>query len=123
MINIKPIIYQKLKEVADNVTDTYPEDWEHFPVIIYLEEENKPFEITDDKEQSTSLRYKVDIFNTDSTSDLAVKVDEIFASLGLRRTSCIDTPDPTHLRHKIMRFEGILDLNSQIVYQIRMEGY
>ncbi|HFI0647965.1 TPA: hypothetical protein ACGO32_001605 [Streptococcus suis] len=122
MINIKPIIYKKLSEVADNVTDTYPQDWENFPVIIYLEEENKPYEITDDTEQMSYLRYKVDIFHNDSTSDLAVAIDEIFASLGLKRTSSVDTPDPTHLRHKVMRFEGILDLNSRIVYQYRMEG-
>ncbi|HFU3982935.1 TPA: hypothetical protein ACGO2Q_001725 [Streptococcus suis] len=122
MINIKPIIYKKLSEVADNVTDTYPQDWENFPVIIYLEEENKPYEITDDTEQMSYLRYKVDIFHNDSTSDLAVEIDVIFASLGLKRTSSVDTPDPTHLRHKVMRFEGILDLNSRIVYQYRMEG-
>lgn len=122
MINVKPYIYSKLKELADNVTDTYPADWENFPVIIYLEEENKPFEVTDNKEQKTTLRYKVDIFHNDSTSDLAIKVDEVFSSLGLVRTSSIDTPDPTHLRHRVMRFEGILDLNSRIVYQLRMEG-
>lgn len=122
MINIKPIIYKKLKEVADNVTDTYPQDWENFPVIIYLEEENKPYEITDDTEQMSYLRYKVDVFHNDSTSELAVAIDEIFVSLGLKRTSSVDTPDPTHLRHKVMRFEGILDLNSRIVYQYRMEG-
>ncbi|MBY5015069.1 hypothetical protein K6V96_07045 [Streptococcus suis] len=122
MINIKPIIYKKLREVADNVTDTYPQDWENFPVIIYLEEENKPYDITDDTEQMSYLRYKVDIFHDDSTSDLAVEIDAIFASLGLKRTSSVDTPDPTHLRHKVMRFEGILDLNSRIVYQYRMEG-
>ncbi|HEL9636523.1 hypothetical protein [Streptococcus suis] len=122
MINIKPIIYKKLKEVTDNVTDTYPQDWENFPVIIYLEEENKPYEITDDTEQMSYLRYKVDIFHNDSTSELAVAIDAIFASLGLKRTSSVDTPDPTHLRHKVMRFEGILDLNSRIVYQYRMEG-
>lgn len=122
MINIKPIIYKNLKEITDNVTDTYPQDWENFPVIIYLEEENRPHEITDDKEQMSYLRYKVDIFHNDSTSDLAVAIDDIFFSLGLKRTSSVDTPDPTHLRHKIMRFEGILDLESQIVYQYRMEG-
>lgn len=30
MINIKPIIYKELEKIAENVTDTYPEDWE-FP--------------------------------------------------------------------------------------------
>lgn len=122
MINIKPVIYKELQKVADNVTDTYPDDWENFPVVIFLEEQNKPGEWYDEKERKSNIRYKVDIFDKDSTSDLAVKIDEIFASLGLRRTDCQDVPDPSYLRHKLMRFEGIVDLNSQLVYQHRMEN-
>lgn len=122
MINIKPIIYKELKKVAENVTDTYPDDWENFPVVIFLEEENKPYEIYGDKEQKSNIRYKVDIFNNDSTSALAIKIDEIFSNLGLMRTSSLDVPDPSHLRHKTMRFEGIVDLNSELVFRQRMEG-
>jgi hypothetical protein len=122
MINIKPIIYKELEKVAENVTDTYPDDWENFPVVIFLEEENKPYEIYGDKEQKSNVRYKVDIFNNDSTSTLAIKIDEIFSNLGLMRTSSLDVPDPSHLRHKTMRFEGIVDLNSELVFRQRMEG-
>nr|DAS29612.1 MAG TPA: tail component [Caudoviricetes sp.] len=122
MINIKPVIYKELQKVADNVTDTYPDDWENFPVVIFLEEQNKPGEWYDEKERKSNIRYKVDIFDKDSTSGLAVEIDKIFASLGLRRTDCQDVPDPSHLRHKLMRFEGIVDLNSQLVYQYRMEN-
>ena len=122
MINIKPLIYKELQKVADNVTDTYPDDWENVPVVIFLEEQNKPGEWYDDQEKKSHIRYKVDIFDKDSTSDLAVKINEIFASLGLRRTDCQDVPDPSHLRHKLMRFEGIVDFNSQLVYQYRMEN-
>ena len=122
MINIKPIIYKELEKIAENVTDTYPEDWEHFPVVLFLEEENKPYEIYSDKEQKSNIRYKVDIFNNDSTSALALKIDEVFSKLGLMRTSSLDVPDPSHLRHKTMRFEGIVDLNSELVFRQRMEG-
>nr|DAS68116.1 MAG TPA: tail component [Caudoviricetes sp.] len=122
MINIKPVIYKELQKVADNVTDTYPDDWENFPVVIFLEEQNKPGDWYDEKERKSNIRYKVDIFDKDSTSNLAVEIDKIFASLGLRRTDCQDVPDPSHLRHKLMRFEGIVDLNSQLVYQHRMEN-
>lgn len=122
MINIKPTIYKELEKIAENVTDTYPDDWEHFPVVIFLEEENKPYEIYSDKEQKSNIRYKVDIFNNDSTSALALKIDEIFSKLGLMRTSSLDVPDPSHLRHKTMRFEGIVDLNSELVFRQRMEG-
>ena len=122
MINIKPVIYKELQKVADNVTDTYPDDWENFPVVIFLEEQNKPGEWYDEKERKSNIRYKVDIFDKDSTSSLAVEIDKIFASLGLRRTDCQDVPDPSHLRHKLMRFEGIVDLKSELVYQYRMEN-
>ena len=122
MINIKPVIYKELQKVADNVTDTYPDDWENFPVVIFLEEQNKPGDWYDEKERKSNIRYKVDIFDKDSTSNLAVEIDKIFASLGLRRTDCQDIPDPSHLRHKLMRFEGIVDPDSQLVYQYRMEN-
>ena len=111
MINIKPVIYKELQKVADNVTDTYPS-----------EEQNKPGEWFDDQEQKSSIRYKVDIFDDTSTSELAVKINQIFESLGLRRTDCQDVPDPSHLRHKVMRFEGVVDLHSELVFQFRMEN-
>lgn len=122
MINIKPVIYKELQKVADNVTDTYPSDWETFPVVIFLEEQNKPGDWFDDQEQKSSIRYKVDIFDDTSTSELAVKINKIFESLGLRRTDCQDVPDPSHLRHKVMSFEGVVDLDSELVFQFRMEN-
>ncbi|HGR5745228.1 TPA: hypothetical protein ACL5H5_002138 [Streptococcus pneumoniae] len=122
MINIKPVIYKELQKVADNVTDTYPSDWETFPVVIFLEEQNKPGDWFDDQEQKSSIRYKVDIFDDTSTSELSVKINQIFESLGLRRTDCQDVPDPSHLRHKVMRFEGVVDLDSELVFQFRMEN-
>lgn len=122
MINIKPVIYKELQKVTDNVTDTYPDDWENFPVVIFLEEQNKPGDWYDDAEKKSNIRYKVDIFDKDSTSNLAIEINKIFASLGLRRTDCQDVPDPSHLRHKLMRFEGIVDLDSELVYQYRMEN-
>ncbi|MDU4671774.1 MAG: hypothetical protein E6Y30_06865 [Finegoldia magna] len=123
MINVKPLIYKELAKIATNVTDTYPADWETFPVVIYLEEENKPHEWLDNGvEETTYLRYKVDIFDKESTSNIAVEVDKVFSSLGLKRTMAQDMPDPSNLRHKVMRFEGIYDPDTNIVYQYRMEG-
>ena len=42
MINIKPVIYKELQKVADNVTDTYPSDWETFPVVIFWKNKTSP---------------------------------------------------------------------------------
>lgn len=32
------------------------------------------------------------------------------------RTSCRDQPDPSGLKHKIMRYEGIITMDSEVVY-------
>lgn len=116
MINIKPIILNELKKVFNNVNDTYPSEWATFPVIQYTEEDNKTHTKTDDKEQEAYIRYKIDIWNNKSSSDIAIAVDEVLSSLGLVRIQCVDTPEPSQLRHKVMRYEGIIDVNNMRVY-------
>lgn len=116
MINIKPIIYKELKKISDNVNDTYPSDWSTFPIVQYVEEDNKTHTKTDDKEQLAYIRYKIDIWNDRSTSDIAVAVDEVLSNLGFERTQCLDTPEPSQLKHKVMRYEGIIDVNNMRVY-------
>ena len=116
MINIKPLIVTELKKISENINDSYPSDWTTFPVIHYIEEDNKTHIKTDDKEQLAYIRYKIDIWNDRSTSDTAVAVDEVLSSLGLKRIQCIDAPEPSQLKHKVMRFEGIIDVNNMRVY-------
>ncbi len=116
MINIKPIILKELKKVSINVNDSYPSDWATFPVIQYVEEDNKTHTKTDDKEQLAYIRYKIDIWNDRSTSETVLKVDEVLSSLGLIRIQCLDTPEPSQLKHKVMRYKGIIDVNNMRVY-------
>lgn len=116
MINIKPIIVNELKKVFKNINDTYPSEWTIFPVIQYTEEDNKIHTKTDDKEQEAYVRYKIDIWNKRSTSDTAIAVDGVLSSLGLVRIQCLDTPEPSQLKHKVMRYEGIIDVNNMRVY-------
>ena len=116
MINIKPVIYDALSNEFDNVNDTYPSDWAKFPVIQYVEEDNSTLVKTDNTEKLAYIRFKIDIWNSSSTSDAAIKVDEIISGLGLKRIASNDVPDPSGLKHKIMRFEGIIDVNNLRVY-------
>lgn len=106
MIDVKKVIYTELKEISENVTDTYPDDWKKFPCIQLLEEENIPQEITDDTERMSYIRYKVDIWDKISTTAAALQVNAVFANLGLNRSSCVDIPEQPYLKHKVMRFEG-----------------
>lgn len=117
MINVKDQIYTALQGVCENVSDIYPQTTSVFPAIQYTEEANNVYEKTDmNTEQLSYLRYRIDIWNTGSTSQLALDVDSAISALGLVRTTCQDVADPRGLRQKQMRYEGIIDVNSQLVY-------
>ena len=116
MKNVKDQVYEALKTVLENVSDIYPSDWAHLPTIQYAEEDNSVYERTKQGEQKSRVRYRIDIWNGGSTSEAALKVDEAVAALGLVRTGCQDVPDPSGLRHKQMRYDGIIDMHSELVF-------
>lgn len=116
MKNVKDQVYTALLEVTENVTDTYPKDWVSFPIIQYVEENNSVYERTANSEQMAKVSYKIDIWHNQNTSETALAVDAAVSALGLVRTYCGDVPDPSGLKHKVMRYEGIIDMNSDIVY-------
>lgn len=117
MINVKDEVYEKLSEAFGNgVTDTYPKDWSDLPAVQYTEEDNRVAEWTDDRETISYCRYRVDIWNNRSTSQAAGMVDSVMASLGLKRTQCSDIDDPSGLKHKTMRYEMYIDVDTRQVY-------
>lgn len=116
MKNVKDQVYAALLTVTKNVSDTYPKDWAVFPAIQYVEEDNSVFERTGNKEDKAKVSYRIDIWHNQSTSETAMDVDGVIAALGLVRTGCSDIPDPSGFKHKQMRYEGIIDMDSDIVY-------
>ncbi|MCD8286496.1 MAG: hypothetical protein LUD50_04660 [Clostridia bacterium] len=120
MINVKSEVYEAIKDITSNVSDGYPRDWATLPAIQYTEEDNSVYEWVDGAESKAHLLYKVDIWNNGSTSEAALAVDAAISALGLRRTACGDVSDPSGLRHKVMRFEGIIDVDTEMVYQTRI---
>lgn len=116
MINVKDQVYSALSYVAENVSDIYPTTWESFPAIQYTEEANNVQTRTDDREQLAYLRYRIDIWDRGSTSATALAVDDAVSPLGLVRIECQDVADPSGLRHKQMRYEGIIDVNNENMY-------
>lgn len=116
MKDVKSEVYQALCEVTENVSDTYPKDWEDLPAIQLTEEDNKVYERTENKEDKAYIRYRIDIWHNRSTSETACKVDEAVSKLGLVRTLCQDVADPSGLKHKLMRYEGVIDMDSDLVY-------
>ena len=117
MINVKDQVYDAIKGLCENVTDSYPSDWATLPAIQYVEEENKVAQWTDGAEQMSYLRYKIDIWHNRSTSDTTLAVDEAVSKLGLKRTMCQDVADPSGLKHKVLRYEGVIDVETQMVFQ------
>lgn len=117
MINIKDQIYSALSEklAGANVTDTYPKNWTVLPAVQYVEEENKVAEYTD-KEDKSYCRYRIDIWDNKSTSGTALQVDAALSVLGLKRIQCTDVDDPSGMKHKLMRYEMIIDVETQMTY-------
>lgn len=118
MQNIKNKIYEAVKDISQNVTDQYPKNWSVFPAIQYCEEDNKVWQWTDNKEQSSYVRYRFDIWDTTSTSAAALKIDTAVSALGLKRIQCTDQDDQSGYKHKIMRYEGVINPNNDRVTHI-----
>lgn len=118
MINVKPIVKKALDEICENVVDGYPVSWETFPIISIEEEYNASHTITDDQEQIATIRYKIDIFTkNESASQLTIQAEEALFNLGLKRIFGADAPEQRQgLKHKVLRFEGDIDVNTLHVY-------
>lgn len=116
MKNVKDQVYAALTAQFENVSDLYPKDWTELPAIQFQEEDNRSYERTTAGECKSYVRYLVNIWDTKSTSEAALQVDEIMSELGLVRTACQDVPDPSGMKHKSMRYEAIIDLESDTAY-------
>lgn len=117
MINVKDEVFQILSGALQNVSDSYPKDWSVLPAVQYVEEDNRVEEWTDNEEQKSYLRYRIDIWDNKNTSEAALTTDMALSKLGLMRIACQDVPDPSGLKHKMMRYEGIVDTKTEMVYQ------
>ena len=115
MKNVKDQVYAALSAVFGNVSDQYPGNFSDLPAIQYTEEDNKVYEHTNAEDKSY-VRYRVDIWDNKSTSESALKVDDALSELGLVRTLCQDAPEPSSWKHKVMRYEAIIDMYSDAVY-------
>ena len=109
MKNIKEQVYNALCSVTENVSDSYPRTWADDSTIQYTEEQNNVYEWSSDsegiREDKSYVRYRIDIWNRDSTSATTLAVDK-----------AMKVSDPSGMKHKQMRYEGIIDMDSDEVY-------
>ena len=84
--------------------------------IQYTEEQNDVYEASSSaegmREDKALVRYRIDIWNNHSTSEISLRVDEAMKVTGLKRIACADVTDPSGMKHKQMRYEGIIDMDS-----------
>lgn len=118
MQNIKDAVYDAIKDITENIGDTYASIEGRLPAIEYVEEENKVYQWADNKEQSSVIRFRFDIWANVSTSSLALAVDECVAGLGFKRIQCQDVDDESGIKHKLMRYEGIINSKNNRVTHI-----
>lgn len=120
MKNIKDKVYEALLTVSKHVSDSYPGTWAEDATIQYAEEQNNVFEASSSEnglqEDKAFVRYRIDIWDRKSTSATALAVDEAMKATGLKRTECTDVVDPSVMKHKQMRYEGIVSMDSEEVY-------
>lgn len=116
MKNVKDQVYAALCTVSENVSDAYPRSWAEGSTLQYTEEQNDVYEASSDaegmREDKALVRYRIDIWNNHSTSEAALQVDEAMKVTGLKRIACADVPDPSGMKHKQMRYEGIIDMDA-----------
>ena len=88
MINVKDKLVNELEKVVNNVSDTYPQSFQTMPAVSYCEENNSVYEETDEGEVSSLIRFRIDIWDNVSTSQTAVKIDEVISKIRFQ-THCM----------------------------------
>lgn len=117
MIGYKALIYQRLSDTFEDVSDEYPADWKHGTTVQLTEEQNRVYESDSTTgEVKSFLRYRIDIYSDGNTTDHAVSVDKIMAGIGFKRVDCVDQPAMPGFHHKMMRYEAIADDEDGTLY-------
>ncbi|MFM1581212.1 hypothetical protein ABGF48_03275 [Helcococcus bovis] len=116
MINFKPELVTLLKQVNNNVAESWTDEWTRTPIIIYEEEANEPYTLATKGEVLTLLRYRIDIYSKSSTSSLKLAINDKLTERGFTRLQSIDNNDE-NWRHSIMRFEGVIDLTTKKIFK------
>jgi hypothetical protein len=116
MIDLKPEVYGALRTLGIPVTDAFPAGFRDLPCLSFYELSNTDHYKVDG-ELLTEVTYQVDIWSDGSTGDLALRVDEALTEIGLRRQYAADVPQ-AGIKHKTMRYGGLVEPRSGLVYQL-----
>lgn len=117
MYDVKPLVNELLSSIPGvTVSDAYPTDWGKTAHISFYENGNSdPLKISDSPLSDISIQ--IDIWHKKSTGALAADVDAKMNSIGFRRVFAADVPDPGGIKHKTMRYRGVVDTRTNRVHQ------
>lgn len=117
MFDVKPFVLQALKTIEGvTVSDAYPSDFSKLPHISFYEVKNEegvnalPGRLTD-------VAIAIDVWHNRSTGPIAKQVNEKMNAIGLGREFSYDVPDPSGVKHKTMRYRGLIDSKTLLVHQ------
>ena len=108
MYNFNGEIFKFLNSLCKTYNG-YPTNWNTFPCISFTCENNDMANKCDDKEFTSYIAYKIDIFNKSSNYTLITKINDYFVNKGFTRRQCKDIPDNSGLVHTVMRFDIYVD--------------
>lgn len=119
MIFIDSFIYSGMKNILgeENSYASYPDNFNTFPLGVYSVEENSQRDRTlDNEEISSNISFRIDIWDkveSDLIFEKIEKLNEYFTkTYNFKRTFCQQVPDVDELTHYVIRFNGIVDINS-----------
>lgn len=113
MIKMKEKIKSALLPICENVYDYLPKENVTYPLITYMEEENCVNEWTDDQEQDSYVKYRIDLYCSDSAEEMCTAIDKQLAGVhGLKRIHCQDLNEDVNVKHKMLRYEAIIAMTS-----------
>lgn len=117
MYDVKPEINTLLSSIPGvTVSDAYPKDFKKLPHISFYEIDNSdPLKLS--QEYLTDISIQIDIWHNRSTGSIAQQVNEKMNSIGFHRQFSADVPDPSGIKHKTMRYRGVVDTRNLLVYQ------
>ena len=109
MYDIKPQVFSLLNSIPGvTVSDAYPKDFNALPHISFYEQSNRDY-YRISNEPLTEIVIQIDIWHNRSTGAIIQQVNEKMYSIA-------DIPDP-NIKHKTMRYRGIVDKRNLLVYQ------
>lgn len=119
MYDAKPDVFSVLSTIPNvTVSGDFPAANASMPHISFYELANNEVMTTSDTVGILSdISIQIDVWHNRSTGDLASQVNEKMNSIGFRRQFARDLNDPSGLKRKTMRYRGVVDSRSKIVYQ------